>query len=388
MAMTNVSEPTREWRDGKRFLWMAALVVPLLPYVSFGIARRSGSEWGWFFTPGLVFVLIPLLDWFVGNDGGNAPNASMQALQDDAWYRYLTWLYLPLQYGSLVLGAWAWANVEMSLVGKIGVIASLGTVSGIAINTAHELGHKSEKLEQWLAKIALAPSMYGHFFVEHNRGHHVRVSTKEDPASSRLGESFYAFLPRTVFGSVKSAWELESKRWRARKLSPWNTRNDVLNAWLMTVVLFGALTLAFGGSVLPMLIGQGVIGFGLLEVVNYLEHYGLQREKTAAGHYVKVEPVHSWNSNRLITNLFLYQLQRHSDHHANPVLRYQVLRHFEHAPQLPAGYATMILFALVPPLWRALMDRRVIAHYEGDLSLANIHPPAEAKVLARYGTAA
>jgi alkane 1-monooxygenase len=383
MAMTNVVETTREWRDGKRFLWMAALVVPLLPYVSFGIAQRSGSEWGWYFTPGLVFVLIPLLDWFVGNDGGNAPNPAMQALQDDAWYRYLTYLYLPLQYGTLVLGCWAWTE-PLGWVGQLGVIASLGTVSGIAINTAHELGHKSEKLEQRLAKIALAPSMYGHFFVEHNRGHHVRVSTKEDPASSRLGESFYAFLPRTVIGSLKSAWELEVKRWKARGMSPWHWRNEVLNAWALTVVLFGALTLAFGVAVLPMLIAQGVIGFMLLEVVNYLEHYGLQRQLDAKGKYVKVEPVHSWNSNRLITNLFLYQLQRHSDHHANPALRYQVLRHFEHAPQLPAGYATMILFALVPPLWRKIMDPRVVQHYQGDATLANIHPPAQERVLAQW----
>jgi alkane 1-monooxygenase len=386
MTMSNSADRASVWRDGKRFLWMAALIVPILPYVSFGIATRSGSEAGWFFTPGLVFVLIPLLDWYVGNDGGNAPNASMQALQDDAWYRYLTYLYLPLQYGTLLLGCSAWAD-GLGWVGKLGVIASLGTVSGIAINTAHELGHKSEKLEQWYAKIALAPSLYGHFFVEHNRGHHVRVSTREDPASSRLGESFYAFVPRTVWGSVTSAWELEAKRWKARGKSPFHARNEVLHAWAMTVVLFAVLTAAFGLRVLPMLIAQGVLGFLLLEVVNYLEHYGLARERTAAGHYVKVEPKHSWNSNRLITNLFLYQLQRHSDHHANPALRYQVLRHFEDAPQLPAGYATMIVLALVPPLWRRVMDPRVVAHYEGDVTRANIHPPSTARVLERYSAA-
>jgi alkane 1-monooxygenase len=147
------------------------------------------------------------------------------------------------------------------------------------------------------------------------------------------------------------------------------------------------MTVVFGLGVLPMLIAQGVFGFLLLEVVNYLEHYGLQRERSPAGHYVKVEPQHSWNSNRLITNLFLYQLQRHSDHHANPALRYQVLRHFEDAPQLPAGYATMILLALVPPLWRRVMDPRVVAHYEHDVTRANIHPPAEARVLERYSRA-
>ncbi|WP_371687369.1 alkane 1-monooxygenase [Micromonospora sp. KC723] len=252
-----------------------------------------------------------------------------------------------------------------------GLVSTLGIVNGIAINTAHELGHKREKVERWLSKIALAPTGYGHFYVEHNRGHHVRVATPEDPASARFGESFWMFWPRTVLGGLRSAWRLESGRFRIRSRSPWTWRNDVLNAWAMTVVLAAGLILGFGVRVVPFLVLQAIVGFSLLEVVNYLEHYGLCRQRTAGGRYEKVDPWHSWNSDRVVTNVFLFQLQRHSDHHANPVRRYQTLRSCDAAPQLPAGYATMIVAALVPPLWRRIMDPKVAAHYGGDLSLAN-----------------
>ncbi len=211
-------------------------------------------------------------------------------------------------------------------------------IAGIGINTAHELGHKKEQHERWLAKIALAQSFYGHFYIEHNRGHHVRVATPEDPASSRVGESLYAFLPRTVLGSLRSAWKLEKPRFRRRNQTHWSIRNDVLNSWLMSLMLWGALVAVFGWGVLPFLVIQAVVGISLLEVVNYLEHYGMRRHRTGAdgtGRYERVLPSHSWNSNNIATNVLLYHLQRHSDHHANPTRRYQTLRDFEESPALP-----------------------------------------------------
>jgi alkane 1-monooxygenase len=371
------------WRDARRYLWPSAIVVPVLPFVSFGLVQQTGAAGWWFLTPVLVFVVIPLLDVLGGDDVGNPPEETVKALQDDRYYRFLTFLYLPLQFGGLVLGAWQWQVAELGWVGRLGLLVTVGTVNGIAINTAHELGHKRESVERWLSKIALAPTGYGHFYVEHNRGHHTRVATFEDPASARMGETFWRFWPRTVFGSLRSAWRLESRRFTVRHRSQWTLRNDVLNAWLLSGVLFAALAVMFGPGVLPFLAVQAVIGFSLLEVVNYLEHYGLARQRNAAGRYEKVDETHSWNSNRLTTNIFLYQLQRHSDHHANPLRRYQVLRSFDTSPQLPAGYATMIVVALIPPLWRRIMDPRVFAHYGGDLSRANVHPPARARLSAR-----
>ncbi|MEV4489698.1 alkane 1-monooxygenase [Micromonospora coxensis] len=364
------------WRDTRKPLWPLALLVPVLPFLGFLAWQGTGDAWAWWLTPLVVFGLIPTVDLLIGDDRRNPPDEAMARLSADGYYRWLTYLWLPAQYAALVLCCAVWAGGGLSPLAAAGLVATVGVVDGIAINTAHELGHKRETAERWLSKVALAPTGYGHFYVEHNRGHHTRVATPEDPASSRLGESFWAFWPRTVAGGLRSAWRLEAGRFRLRGCSPWTWRNDVLNAWAMTVVLYAVLAVVFGPGVLVFLALQAVVGFSLLEVVNYLEHYGLARQRTAAGRYEKVDPRHSWNSDRTVTNVFLFQLQRHSDHHANPLRRYQTLRSFDSSPQLPAGYATMVVAALVPPLWRRVMDHRVLAHYGGDLALANVHPPA------------
>ncbi|MDG4759245.1 alkane 1-monooxygenase [Micromonospora sp. WMMD710] len=361
-----------DWRDRRKPLWPLALLVPALPFVGFAVWRAGGGAWAWWLTPAVVFGLIPVIDLLLGDDRQNPPEEAVPRLAADGYYRWLTYLYLPAQYAALVLCCAVWTRGPLSVAGAAGLVATVGVVNGIAINTAHELGHKRERVERWLSKVALAPTGYGHFYVEHNRGHHVRVATREDPASSRLGESFWAFWPRTVLGSLRSAWRLETNRSRVRGRSPWTHRNDVLNAWALTLVGYAALTLTFGPAVLPFLLLQAVVGFSLLEVVNYLEHYGLARQRTAAGRYEKIDARHSWNSDRAVTNVFLFQLQRHSDHHANPLRRYQTLRSFDTSPQLPAGYATMVVVALVPPLWRRLMDHRVLAHYGGDRTRANV----------------
>ena len=375
---TDGADPARgpaRWRDPKRHAWMLGLVVPTLPFIAWGLVEATGVSAFWLFGPVIVFGLFPLLDLAIGMDARNPPDDVIKWLEQDRYYRWCTYAYIPLQYAGLVLAAWLFASSSLSVLDKIGLALTVGMVSGVAINTAHELGHKRASLERWLSRVALAQSGYGHFFIEHNRGHHVRVATPEDPASSRLGESFYRFLPRTVLGSLRSSWELERTRLARLDSSPWTYRNDILSAWAMTAVLFGALAAVFGPVVLPYLALQAVIGFSLLEVVNYLEHYGLLRQRREDGRYERTRPEHSWNSNSAASNVLLYHLQRHSDHHANPVRRYQALRHVEEAPQLPTGYAGMIVLALLPPVWRRVMDHRVLDHYRGDASLANVHGP-------------
>lgn len=150
----------------------------------------------------------------------------------------------------------------------------------------------------------------------------------------------------------------------------------------------GVLLALFGPALIPFVLIQAVYGISLLETVNYLEHYGLLRRKTATGRYERCTPEHSWNSDHLVTNLFLYHLQRHSDHHANPTRRYQTLRSLDGAPNLPSGYASMITLAYLPPLWRRVMDKRVLAHYGGDITRANLHPRRREQILGRYGAAA
>jgi alkane 1-monooxygenase len=373
------------WRDRKRYAWLLGLVVPLLPFISWGLVEASG--WGalWFYGPVLIFGVFPLLDILRGTDAENPPDSVIKWLEQDRYYRWCTYLFLPLQYAGLLFACWMWSHGGLSTLESVGLALTVAMVSGIAINTAHELGHKRASSERWLSRVALAQSGYGHFYIEHNRGHHVRVATPEDPASARLGESFYAFWPRTVAGSLRSAWGLERTRLGRMGRGPWTLRNDILNAWAMSVVLFAGLTVAFGLVVLPYLLIQAVIGFSLLEVVNYLEHYGLLRQRRDDGRYERTRPEHSWNNNNVASNVLLYHLQRHSDHHANPLRRYQALRHFDEAPQLPTGYAGMIVAAAIPPLWRRIMDHRLLEHYDGDVTRANIHPPARERVLRRYG---
>ncbi|GAB2864163.1 fatty acid desaturase [Lentzea nigeriaca] len=387
--MTGTVTPgsTEQWKDRKRYLWLIGLVVPSLAFVALGLHALTG--WGvWLWTgPVVVLVIVPAIDLMAGLDRSNPPDELIEALEQDRYYRWITFLFLPIQYAGFLTAFWVIATGGLSVVDKIGLAISIGCIGGIGINTAHELGHKKESHERWLSKIALAQSFYGHFYIEHNRGHHVRVATPEDPASARVGESFYRFWPRTVIGSVKSAWRLETKRYARRDRHPFRIGNDVLNAWLMSAVLWGAMIWWLGLGILPYLVLQAVVGFSLLEVVNYMEHYGMLRQKVGIPgrvRYERVNPSHSWNSNNIATNVLLYHLQRHSDHHANPVRRYQTLRDFEESPVLPTGYAGMILLALVPPVWRRVMDPRVLAHFDGDISRANIHPPARAKVLARH----
>jgi alkane 1-monooxygenase len=376
------------WRDPKRYAWLLGLIVPTLPFLAWGLVHLTGSAAFWFYGPVLVFGIFPLLDLAIGMDARNPPDSVIKWLEQDRYYRWCTYVYLPIQYAGLVFACWLWSNGQLSTLDSVGLALTVAMVSGIAINTAHELGHKRASIERWLSRVALAQSGYGHFFIEHNRGHHVRVATPEDPASARLGESFYAFLPRTVIGSLRSAWELERVRLARLRRSPWTPANDILGAWAMSVVLFVALVAIFGVIVLPYLLVQAAVGFSLLEVVNYLEHYGLLRGMREDGRYERTRPEHSWNSNSAASNVLLYHLQRHSDHHANPIRRYQALRHVEEAPQLPTGYAGMILLALIPPLWRRTMDHRVLQHYDGELGRTNLKPGLGARLERRYRTAA
>lgn len=372
------------WQDGKRWLWLLSPALPLLGLFSLARNYATGQGYWLFLMPFVFYGIAPVLDWWIGEDRVNAPESAVAGLEADRYYRAIVAAYIPLQYLATIAGAWMFVTMDWAWWELIGALFSVGMVNGVGINTAHELGHKTNDLERWLAKITLAPVAYGHFFIEHNKGHHKNVATPEDPASSRMGETFYAFLPRTMIGSLRSAWNIEKARLQRQGKSPWSTSNENIQAWAMTVVFFGVLTLWLGWIALPFLLVQAFIGAALLEVVNYIEHYGLVRQKLADGRYERCEPRHSWNSNHVVTNLLLYQLQRHSDHHANPTRRYQALRHFDESPQLPSGYGAMIVIAYFPPLWFALMDPRVVAHHRGDVRRANLHPARREKLLARW----
>lgn len=373
------------WTDGRRLFWLLSPMVPVIGLVSLLITHFISIGLALVAVPVILYGVIPVLDFLIGTDRSNPPESVVPDLEDDPYYRAIVYAYIPIQYAATILGAWMVVSDPLAWWEVLLTIFTVGIVNGIGINTAHELGHKKQALERWLAKLTLAPVAYGHFFIEHNRGHHRRVATPEDPASSRMGEPFWLFLPRTVIGSARSAWQLEKERLERKGESVWSVHNDNLQAWAMTVILFAALAAVLGWWALLFLVVQAIYGFSLLEVVNYLEHYGLLRQYNEdSGRYERCAPKHSWNSNNVVTNLFLYQLQRHADHHANPTRRFQSLRHFDESPQLPSGYASMLLLAYIPPLWFRQINPLVAGHYNGDVSQANLYPPKRDKLIRRW----
>lgn len=375
------------YKDPKRYQWLLGTALPMI-----GVAIASGYaiapkklRFLVGVAPVILHGVIPALDRLLGDDHDNHPDAAIKQLENDPYYLRIVSAFLPSQYLMTFIAAYAVSRKGTPLLDQIMMGASVGLVNGIAIGTGHELGHKSAKKYHYLSHLALAPSGYIHFRVEHPYGHHKHVATPEDAASSQLGEPFWKFLPRSVIGSIKSAIDIETKRLARKGKGWWSFENELLQGWAISAAVHASLLTFFGPRVLPFQITQAAYAVTLFEVINYLEHYGLLRQKLANGQYERTMPAHSWNSNSKVTNLFLYQIQRHSDHHAYPTRGFQALRHFEEAPQLPGGYAELILPAIIPAWWFKLMDKRVLDHYQGDLTKANIYPKARARIFAKFG---
>jgi alkane 1-monooxygenase len=302
----------------------------------------------------VTFVLIPLLDASVGPPRGATDRQVLAA----RYARWLPRLQLPLQV--LLLGVGVSIAPTLSVWDLVWFTLSVGVATGgVGITVAHELGHRAGLLDRWASRALLVTVAYSHFYVEHNRGHHVRVATPDDPASAPVGMSVYRFIVRSIFGSFAHAWRLERLRLQARGRSAWHPSNWVLTGSALSIALALA-ALAIGG--LPALLfalAQAAVAVVLLEITNYMEHYGLQRRRQDGGRYEPVRPEHSWNADFPVSNWLLFNLQLHSDHHAHVARPFEALRSMPQAPQLPAGYPTMLLVALVPPLWFRVMHRRL-----------------------------
>ncbi|MEG0487648.1 MAG: alkane 1-monooxygenase [Acinetobacter sp.] len=374
--------------DKKRYWW---LLSPGLPVIGMGIL--AGYQFGPKATkkifalggPLLLHVIIPSIDAIVGTDNNNPSDEQISSLVADPYYDRIVKLFIPLQMAANVFAGYVVSRKRTSLLDQILLGVSMGAINGIGVNTAHELSHRPNKKDHYLSHATLMPLFYNHFRVEHPYGHHKRAATPEDPASSKMGETFYEFWPRTVFGGLKSAVEIERNRLKRKGLSFFSPQNELFQGWAMSAGFHATMLKLFGKDIIPYLATQAFYGVSLFEIINYIEHYGLMRDQKEDGSYARTMPEHSWNNNNITTNLFLYQLQRHSDHHAYPTRPFQALRNFEQAPELPSGYATMLLPALVPSLWFKMMDKRVFDHYEGDLNKANIHPKRRAKIFKKFG---
>lgn len=360
------------------FLWSYSLIAVIVgTYYLFGPA--------WAFA-GVIYtyVVIPILDRLLGDDRTNLERAAYEDVLNDRYFDALVYSFVYLQYA--LIGWGCYVLVFGSLTGwqQVGLIYSIGIFGGGIINVAHELGHRSSRVAQFHAKAALLSVCYMHFIIEHNRGHHVNVATPMDPATSRKNQTLYAFWRQTLIGSYRSAWRIEKGLLKKAGRPVWSRYNNML--WFAALpILFGALLTAgfsaWAGHVVWVVpvffLSESLIAILLLESVNYIEHYGIVRKEIKPGRYERVNPLHSWNASQLVSNLVLFQLQRHSDHHAYAARPYQVLRHFDEAPQLPFGYSLMILISYIPPLWFALMNPRL------ERWQARAHQPDEIAAVVR-----
>ena len=328
--------------------------------VATGLISITQHGWLTFATPLYAFFLVPLFELFVPVDEKNLSAAEEEMIKNDPVYDFLVYAIVPLQWSMIILFLFTIQDPTLTALEIIGRTLSLGVGCGaLGINVAHELGHRVNKSEQLMAKILLLSSLYMHFFIEHNRGHHKNVSTDEDPASSRYGESLYAFIPRSMIMGYISAWKIEAKQMRKEGRSVLSIHNEMIQYQFIQAGLLVAIFLIFG--LMPMLYFwiAATIGAISLEIVNYIEHYGLRRKKTGENSYERTMPIHSWNSSHVLGRLMLFELSRHSDHHYKASRKYQVLKHYEEAPQMPTGYPGMMLLSTIPPLWFYVMHKRI-----------------------------
>lgn len=354
--------------------FFTAFIIPALVIAGFYIGGLGN-----FLAILFSFILLPAIDQRCGIDTANVPEKDVKATADDFFYRFVTYVWTFLQLACFVWAVFAvTSGVLNSTIEWFAFTLSFSLISGgIGITVAHELGHKKSALERIYSKILLMSVTYMHFYIEHNRGHHVYVATPMDPATARRNEGFYAFWVRSVFGGYMHAWRLEKDRLEGDGKKWFHPSNQMIHFAVLPLLF--CLLLTFAGSLLrdrftyelPLFFfAQSIFAFTLLELVNYVEHYGIVRREVSPGRYERVNPLHSWNASHILSNFFLFQLQRHSDHHAFAHKRYQVLNHYDESPQLPYGYPTMILLALVPPLWFHLMNKRLDHWREVQLAAA------------------
>ncbi len=339
----------------KDLKYLAAFTIPVVAIL--GIGNQGIYS---FATPVYVFIILPVIELISPVDPENPGAEEELNLSKKRIFDWLLYLNLPIVFGVLLFTLNVVTTRELEVFEWMGTIFSLGIVFGVnGINVGHELGHRQASKERFLGKLLLLPSLYMHFYIEHNFGHHLHAATPEDPATARYNQSVYSFWITSTSRQYVNAWAIQKRLLKNYSLGFFSFRNDMF--WYIIIQLAYLLTIFsfFGANGVLLAAGSAVVGFLLLESVNYIEHYGLIRLKTPSGRYERVKECHSWNSNHIIGRIVLYELTRHSDHHYKSSKKYQVLACYEDSPQMPFGYPTSMVMSLIPPLWFSVMNKRI-----------------------------
>ena len=386
LAVDTGPPPTPFYIDKKRYAWLFSVIGPGISLVGpVSVSVFNMDTWVLFFPLVFFYVFIPLLDFWIGEDTNNPPESEVKALERDGYYRGITYATIPVLWTAVIFNCIFLCTHTLSIWEWLATVIITGSVLGFGLNVSHELGHKLGTLPRKIALINTALGAYGHFSIEHNRGHHRHVSTAEDPASSKMGENIYRFACREMPGAAIRAWHLEANRLTRTGRSTWHPDNEILQALCITTLVYGTLIYLYGLAMVAILVPVALWGAFQLTSANYVEHYGIQRLKTEQGTYETCKPHHSWNSNHLVSNLVLFQLQRHSDHHTHPGRSYQSLRDFPNLPRLPSGYFGMFFLAYIPPLWYRVMDPLLIKTVGSDAQRINFLPSAQQRLKQKYG---
>jgi len=335
--------------------YLAAFTIPLVALLSIW-AKEMWS----FATPVYAFVILPVLELIFPIDTYNLQANDTENKLKNKLFDRLLYLNLPIVLGVLVFGLVEVTSNQLQTYEIVGLIFSVGIVLGVnGINVGHELGHRQSTNERFIGKALLLPSMYMHFYIEHNFGHHLHAATKEDPATALYNQSVYSFWFTSTIRQYISAWKIQKRLLKSNNESFYSFKNDMFWYLFIELIYLFTIFLIFGAIGLLFAVLVAIVGFTLLETVNYIEHYGLLRLKTKSGRYERVKEIHSWNSNHVIGRIVLYELTRHSDHHYKSSKKYQVLNCHEESPQMPFGYPTSMVMSLFPPLWFKVMNKRV-----------------------------
>lgn len=336
-----------------KYLW--AYSIPLVGI----LCIFQQGLWSYFLLV-FVFVLIPILEYILPLDHSNYSEEEKEKRLKNKLFDWLLYLNVLIVYGSLFFTFTIVQTKSLHLYELIGIVLSLGIILGSnGINVAHELGHRKKRYERILGKLLLIPSHYTHFFIEHNHGHHLDVSTPDDPSTAKYNQSLYSFWWQSVSGTYIKAWKIQKKINKIDTISFFSPKNDMFWFTIIQITYLISLYYFFGLKVLFVGILAGIVGFLLLETINYIEHYGLKRKKIPSGRYERVSEKHSWNSNHILGRIILYELTRHSDHHYKSTKEYQILECHEESPQLPFGYPTSMVLSFIPPLWYSIMNKRI-----------------------------